>query len=298
MDTTDSSLPSRVARFTDAILPLLLAGVAFILGCQELFDADVWWHLRSGRWILEHGRVPDLDPFTFASADRPWIDLQWLFQVALAGAFAVGGVRGMILVASGVCASAVLVAATACRSRWPRWVVVACWLPATVAMSTRFGPRPEVFSLLGVAAYLAVLLRADEVPSLAWRLAPIQVLWVNLHGLFVLGPLILGLYLADRFVCSLLGSRPSHGISPARWWVHLGGAATAVGIACLVNPYGLRGAALPVELFPKITAWGGPYKSYIAEFMNLQTFVQRLVWRRPRAISISGPSASCSGRCP
>ena len=54
----------------------------------------------------------------------------------------------------------------------------------------------------------------------------------------------------------------------------MGGAALALVPACLVNPYGWRGALLPFEVFPKITAWGGPYKSYVGENMDLRTFVQ------------------------
>ena len=48
---------------------------------------DAWWHLRSGQWILENRRLPTLDPFTFASADREWIDLHWGFQIPLALAY-------------------------------------------------------------------------------------------------------------------------------------------------------------------------------------------------------------------
>ena len=42
----------------------------------------------------------------------------------------------------------------------------------------------------------------------------------------------------------------------------------------LANPYGLQGALFPLELFPKITAWGGMYKSYISEFIDLREYVQ------------------------
>ncbi len=83
----------RAAFLTDRGVLLLVVVFAFLLGCQQLFDADFWWHLRSGQWILEHRRVPSVDPFTFASAGRAWIDLSWLFQVTLAIAFAMGGVR-------------------------------------------------------------------------------------------------------------------------------------------------------------------------------------------------------------
>ena len=68
----------------------------------------------------------------------------------------------------------------------------------------RFAPRPEVLSLLGVAIYLTVLSRADGTPELAWALPLVQVAWVNTHGLFVLGPMILGAYMAERLFGSSL----------------------------------------------------------------------------------------------
>ena len=51
-----------------------------------------------------------------------------------------------------------------------------------------------------MAGYLAILTRADARPAWLWLLPAVQVVWVNAHALFVLGPIILGLYLADRLV--------------------------------------------------------------------------------------------------
>jgi tetratricopeptide (TPR) repeat protein len=268
---------SGVCRLIDGALIVLVVAATFLLGCQELFDSDVWWHVRAGQWIWANGRVPALDPFTFASADRPWIDLHWLFQLMLAGAHRLGGVAGMILLASSICAKVILVGLTARDRRWPMAVIVACWLPALGAMSARFDPRPEIISLLATAVFLAVLFRTDRTPALAWSLPLVQVIWVNSHGLFVLGPIILGAFLIDQIAGAIRRrrTRANTANSPGRrWWLHVGGAALAVVAACLVNPYGWRGAIFPFELFPKITAWGGSYKSYVDEFMDLRTFVQ------------------------
>jgi hypothetical protein len=263
----------------DIGLFLSLALAAFALGCQELYDADIWWHIRAGQWILANGKVARADPFTFGSADRPWIDLQWLFEVILATVFALGGVRGIVLSAAGVCTSVLLVALMARDRRWPSWVVAVCWLPALTAMSARFMPRPELLSLLGMALYLTVLRRTDTTPALAWILPLVQIFWVNVHALFVLGPVILTAYLIDRLAGTIwqpaTASGPTMRGGRQRWWLHVGGAAVAVGLACLANPYGLRGVSFPMELFPKITAWGGMYKSYITEFMDLRDYVQK-----------------------
>jgi tetratricopeptide (TPR) repeat protein len=256
----------------EGALLLLMLSAAFLLGCQQLSDADFWWHLRSGQFILEQRKIPTVDPFTFASADRPWVDLSWLFQVTLAVAFAAGGVPGAIVMTAAVCAAAIAVVLILRDRRAPSWLAAVCWLPALALMSARFVPRPEIFSVVGMALYLTILLKADSTPALAWLLPGIQVLWVNTHGLFVLGPIILVAYLADRVARSVQGiGEPDR----KQWWVHLGGASVLVVIACLVNPYGLRGALFPLELFPKITAWGGLYKSYIIEFGDLRDLVRK-----------------------
>ena len=144
-------------------------------------------------------------------------------------------------------------------------------------MSTRLPPRPEVFSLAFLAAYMAVLLRCDRRPALAWALPAIQVLWVNSHGLFILGPLILGAYVADGAVRTLRGRRAAG--EPAdrtgsRWWMHVGLASVAVVAACLVNPYGVARRLFPLELFPKIGPHGGIYKANIIEFYYPSKFLQ------------------------
>jgi hypothetical protein len=108
----------------DALLTLSLAVAAALLGCQPLSDPDVWWHLRSGEWILEHRRVPTLDPFTFASAGRLWVDLHWLFQIVLALVFRVGGVAGIILVTAALSGLTLLVIRTARGRGWPKRISV------------------------------------------------------------------------------------------------------------------------------------------------------------------------------
>ncbi len=132
--------------------------------------------------------------------------------------------------------------------RWPSWLFAACWVPALALMSIRFVPRPEIFTVLGMAAFLSILLRVDFNPRLAWFLPLIQVVWVNTHGAFVLGPIILTSFLTERLVAPTLersdageAQRPAG----ARWWAHVGGSALLVAVACLFNPYGVRERFFP-----------------------------------------------------
>jgi tetratricopeptide (TPR) repeat protein len=255
----EAAHPSSAARWADRALIVTITAAAGLLACQELFDADTWWHLRAGQWILSNRRLPYLDPFSFGSSDRPWIDLAWIFQVFLALSYQAGRVGGMILLAAAACSATLLIVLCA-TVRGPRsWLMALIWLPALLLLSTRVQPRPEVFSLLLTATYLAILDGCDRRPGWVWVLLPVQLLWVNMHGLFVLGPVLLAAYVAD-------GGK--------RRWRRLAPAFAAVLAACLVNPYGLRGALFPLELLPKITAWGGPYKAYIGEFHDPRSYMQ------------------------
>jgi tetratricopeptide (TPR) repeat protein len=255
----------RWKSWVDIALLVSLAMIAVLLGCYEMGDSDLWWHLRGGQWILEHGRVPDLDPFTFGSADRHWVDIHWSYEVIIALLYRWSGVAGLIVFAALAGGGAFLAAQSARRRSWPAVVVVACWLPALVLFAFRLDPRPEILSLLYLGCYVAVLWRVDDRPATVWLLVPIQILWVNAQGLFVFGPVLLLLFVAAHALPWLW----RHEDVPAyRWWWHVGSASLAVIAACLVNPYVLEGARFPFQLYPKVAEAGNIYKRYIDELMT------------------------------
>lgn len=254
---TPSPPPSRPRTWAAHGLCTLLAAVAALLSCQGVFDPDVWWHLRGGDWVLRNG-PPGLDPFSFGSADRRWIDLHWGFQVLLAAAHAAAGYPGIIAFVAVLAAASVTVGFACRRPGGGPATAALCWVPAVLVMAGRFTPRPEMFSLLFLGVFLAVLYRAQERPRLLWVLPAVQVLWVNTHGLFVFGPFVLGCLLIDRAV-----RRPSEGRA---WWRRAAIVAGLVTTACFVNPYGAAGALFPLELLPKVSEAGNPYKAYIVEF--------------------------------
>jgi hypothetical protein len=63
-----------------AILVLLYSIPAF-QAMLPIDDPDIWWHLRTGQWIVEHGRVPTEDPFSTYGMGKPWIAYSWLFEI-------------------------------------------------------------------------------------------------------------------------------------------------------------------------------------------------------------------------
>jgi tetratricopeptide (TPR) repeat protein len=256
---------------TDWLLVVAFLSLTFLLGVFPLKDTDFWWHLRTGDLIRQTGQVPHSDIYTYTlPPGSRWVDLHWGFQVALSWGYARGGVVALNLAKCAITCAAMLLLVSSRRRDWPVWAMLLVWLPALLVLSGRMYVRPETVSLLFLACYLAILFRWERAPWLAMALPLIQVLWVNVQGLFVLGPILLLFALLDAAI------RPgSFAPGRRRWWRIVGLATFLTGLACLVNPYGLTGALYPLELAR--TMRNPIFSRSIGELTPIPLFIQRSV---------------------
>jgi tetratricopeptide (TPR) repeat protein len=258
---------SWINRAADAGLIVLFLLLAFLLGAFPLKDTDIYWHLRTGDLIRQTGQIPRTDIFTFTSEGRPWIDLHWLFQIAVSWVHERGGIVALTLSKCALTCVAMLLLLSTRRRAWPVWVMVLAWLPALLVLGGRMYVRPETLTLLYLSIFLAIIARWDHFPRLAYLLPLVQVAWVNSHGLFVLGPIVVAFGLLDA---ALFGG--IKGPEARRWWRHILLASAATAAACLINPYGITGALYPLELAGTMS--NPVFRQNIAELMPIADFVR------------------------
>ena len=177
--------------FTIAIfLTMLIAAI------QPVTDPDFWWHLPTGNWILSYHAVPRHDLYTFTVSNHRWITHEWLSEVILAALYAVGRLPLVSLVFGAVTAAGFLLVYLAIDRR-VNFVIAGLTLALGVAAANPiWGPRIQMITFaLSALTYLWVK-RFCEGRSRALYLLPLVMLvWVNLHGGFVLGYGIVGLAL-------------------------------------------------------------------------------------------------------
>jgi hypothetical protein len=177
--------------FTIAIfLTMLIAAI------QPVTDPDFWWHLPTGNWILSHHAVPHQDLYTFTVSGHRWITHEWLSEVIVAVLYAVGRLPLVSLVLGAVTAAGFLLVYLSIDRR-VNFVIAGLTLALGVAAANPiWGPRIQMITFaLSALTYLWVK-RFCEGRSRALYLLPVVMLvWVNLHGGFVLGYAILGLAL-------------------------------------------------------------------------------------------------------
>ncbi len=201
-----------------AILAFLaIASAAFLMPAQN----DTWWHLKAGQQIWVTGHVLLRDTFSYTVAGSFWPNHEWLSQVLFYAIYVAGGLPLLTI----VCAAAVVGAwGIVWRlTRGPSRLKVLLIVFVLGSATTTWTLRPQAFSLLLVAATVALLVRRRYM----W-LPPLFLVWANLHGAVLTGVLLL---------VAALAAAP---FEQRRSFSRLGIAAALAGLATLATPLGFQ----------------------------------------------------------
>ena len=245
-------LPPPGIRILSILLLLVAGSTVFLLGFHSIIEEDFWWHTKVGGDILSGSGIPRFDHYSHPSAGQPYVDLHWLFQVFIHTVHRLGGEPGVIWVKCLIGLLVFGVVYKLARRHAPRSLASMLVVLAAILSSERLLARPELGTYLLLAIFLWLLRRHEEGSRSAWLVLPLVVLlWVNIEGLFILGPIVIGAHLA---------SRPRD----QKLWASLGGSL----LASLANPYFVTGALHPFVLFTRINGSLQIYSQTIGEFLG------------------------------
>ncbi|MFZ0939895.1 MAG: hypothetical protein WAN63_10720 [Candidatus Sulfotelmatobacter sp.] len=256
----DKSARWIVPSIGDLIFIALLGSLAFTtLSVRLLGDAGIGWHIRTGQLILATHSIPHADPFSSTMAGQSWFAWEWLYDAIVGWLDKIAGLNGVVFF--GACLIAVTFSSTfrlLLRRGTSLPVALALVLLAVSASMIHFFARPHVVSWLFAVLWFWILDSSERtfVPRRDRRnflsLLPLLMLvWVNVHGGFLLGFVLLGIYWLsaawqwltlkeDRFDEALQKVRAG---KRARNLASIG---VVSALATFVNPYGWK---LHVHIF-------------------------------------------------
>jgi hypothetical protein len=191
-------VPSAEDLIFVALLGLL---TLTMLSMRLLGDAGIGWHIRAGQLILTTHAIPHIDPFSATASGHPWFAWEWLYDALVGWLESVAGLNGVVLFTALIIA---LVFAWAFRLLLRRgtnvFVALVLVLLAASASMIHFLARPHVVSWLFTLAWFWILESSESRCEgarfsriLSW-LPLLMLVWVNVHGGFLLGFALLGLY--------------------------------------------------------------------------------------------------------
>ena len=168
---------------------ILLFGL-LAMTARNAVDPDLWWHLRTGQWIVETGHIPHADPFSFTRAGSPWVSHEWLSEVAFYEIWKYAGAAGLIIFSAVVTTAGFMLLYLRCPGKAQGAAAAALALGA-LAAAPAWGVRPQMFTFALASLLLWLLERGQERARLLLWIPPLFLLWLNLHAGFALGPALL-----------------------------------------------------------------------------------------------------------
>ena len=203
--------PERYGFFDKLLFAVFVLAVPpFIASNWSVFrDGDVSWHVAAGRWILEHGRVPKTDPFSFTMAGQPWVAHEWLPEVVFALGFDQGGHAGLAAVVALVLMALFAIAFAFLRRRVGPIAMLVAFASLYVVLQPFIMARPHVFAWAFLAGWTSVLLASrDAGRPPPWALVGLMFVWANVHASFFIGFVVAA--------CVALGCVHRCAVEPAR----------------------------------------------------------------------------------
>jgi hypothetical protein len=292
---TDPATVRRKLGLLDWLMPSI-ADVLFLRfffvalrnGAKLLGDGDTGWHIVTGQNILNTFRIPYADPYSHTMPGSPWTSHEWLADVILAAFHRLMGLNGVVLL------SAVLIALTffflfrflvyrkvsAVTAAF--FTIIAAW-----ASTLHWLARPHVFSFLLTLAFIVILeLYQREKVNYLKFLPLLMLFWVNLHGGYIIGLILIFLYAGGNLLIFLTAQEKRE--EAKKNFKALGIFAVLSTVAAFVNPHGPAILYFPFHnvgqeyLMDVISEWQSPnfHKYVIFEFMLLVFIVTFVLSKR------------------
>jgi len=273
------------------LIPVAL--VALRVQLTPIMPHDFWWHLATGRVIVHTGSIPATDAWSWTQQGQPYFNQPWLAQLLMYAAHAAGGVPLLAVLQTMLIAATFALVYRICQAEGagPRVAAGATLLGAFVGFDN-WQIRPQSYALPLFVATLGVVLkwrRAGRAPL--WVLPLLMIAWVNIHGTFVLLPVLCGMVWlgagAERW-------RSRTGPSWRMFGVFAAWSAVAL-FATILNPHGfaiwryVSGLLGDQSVQQLVTEWAPPLQNFDSPmtivFLGLLGLLAGVVvWRRQRVV--------------
>lgn len=277
-----SSLPKIAVGITFA--------VALILCVKHIGEPDVWWQIRTGEYVLEHGEVPKVDVFSYTYEGDPWINVKWFTEVVMASFSKVLGPEFLMLQqAIALIAMCLLMFLTA--QRYAQFAgkslklfhpgALLAMLLVLIGMSFRINGRPEMVSHVFTCLYLFLMADYRYKPGKrVFIFIPAMMLWANMHEAFGVGVVLLLLFNGISWVESFIQKKDAHKFE-RKDLIRLSLTSAVAILATAIHPSGTKMLSHPFEIYgqlgdnkftSELFGWRNP------EFWNLGSFMALILF--------------------
>lgn len=232
------------------ILFLIVFLFLILRGSSLLADGDTGWHIGVGRYILETGQIPKTGIYSYTAENMPWMSHEWLTELIFAGIDKISGLNGIVLISALAIALTHSVFFSFLLYRGVN-TVLALLLTVLVmtVTSTHWLARPHILSMpIILIWYMALEAYRTEGKQYIYLLPLLTVLWVNLHGGFMAGLLLIGVYFLGSLLESVFAKDGRIREEERKNALAYGKAGLLATTSSLLNPHGYNALLFPFQI--------------------------------------------------
>ena len=229
------------------VFEVYVFALSFFFAARPLSDGDFWWHLKAGEYILNTRSIPKTDFFSFTNYGKAWVAHEWLSEAIFYVIYSRFGFNVLIVIFALLTAVAFWIAFKRSTSN-PLIGGTAALIGVWTVLPT-IGVRPRVFTLLLSSVYIALLwryARRGEGREI-WWLVPLMALWVNLHGGFLMGLVLIGIAIVGVPLDAWANRESLSSTLPRLKTLFM--VLAGCMLAACVNPHGIWIYKFPFEIF-------------------------------------------------
>jgi hypothetical protein len=193
---TPPRLPAAALLSGACLIYLFFALNLTGLGAAMFTDTDPLWHVAAGDLIREMHAIPRYDTWSYTAGEYRWLNISWAWDTAMSALKSALGWHVLLAVNAITIALIIATLFFHCLLRSGRAVPA---LLATFSAITllSLSLRPLQISTLMAALWLLLLgaIARRELPTRWLAVFPLlTVLWVNMHGGFLMAPVFIGAF--------------------------------------------------------------------------------------------------------
>jgi hypothetical protein len=270
---------AREPRWMMGVLGLLALGLTVRAGTRAVGDPDIWWHLKTGQYVLNGGHFSGPDPWV-PFATRPFVLTQWLPEVVAQKAYEIAGLPGVAWLR---CATMLVLLGAlvwVCRTVADSVPALIAALAAMLGAGASLTERPQLVSFIFLAVTLAAWWRSAEDLRPRWWLIPLTWVWACSHGLWPVGLAVGGVVILGLAVDRRLDRRTAVGLMLVPVLSLVAAALTPVGPRLLLSLFDVSAAAAPFVQEWQPTSARNPFALITLAMIALVV----LTWVRSRSV--------------
>lgn len=197
---------SHDGRFLEKTLLAAVLFLVILFGLFPVCNFDVGLHIRTGEYIVKHLSVPKYNLFSCANQNYRMVNDKWLFQVITFLIHRAFGFHGLVLSRILILFGILFLLASVEFKRRHLLSTLAPLFVALLLSSERLYFRPDLASLFFLSLYFFLIMKERKRGGRFTLLVIpiIHILWVNTHGYFLMGLILIALFWGSDALIFLL----------------------------------------------------------------------------------------------